>query len=103
MISGEINGKVSADLAIRSPSHYCNQGQSVQADALFLQGFRTLFPVNQRDQQLAVCRQERTRLLPHRYSGWSFCPGLLRPGQGSRCSIPNPPFTAEKRCSIPTT
>lgn len=48
MISGEINGKVSADLAIRSPSHYCNQGQSVQADALFLQGFRdTLFPVNQ--------------------------------------------------------
>ncbi|MCG8609688.1 MAG: CocE/NonD family hydrolase, partial [Pseudomonadales bacterium] len=47
LINGEMNPQVEADLAIRSPSHYCQQGKSVHADALFMQGFRdTLFPVN---------------------------------------------------------
>ncbi len=48
LVGGKMNPKVQSDLAVRSPSHYCEQGQAIQSDALFIQGFRdTLMPVNQ--------------------------------------------------------
>ncbi len=48
LISGKMNSQVAADLAIRSPSHYCQTGKAIQSDALFIQGLRdTLMTFNQ--------------------------------------------------------
>lgn len=48
LISGNMNPQVAADLAIRSPSHYCEAGKPIQSDALFIQGLRdTLMTFNQ--------------------------------------------------------
>ncbi|MFE8071885.1 alpha/beta fold hydrolase [Marinobacteraceae bacterium S3BR75-40.1] len=48
LFGGSMNSAVATDLARRSPATYCDAGQTVQADALFMQGFRdSLFAVNQ--------------------------------------------------------
>ena len=48
MFGGYLNDRVEQDMRIRSPSHYCAQGKTVQADAFFIQGFSdALFDVNQ--------------------------------------------------------
>ncbi|PHQ83665.1 MAG: X-Pro dipeptidyl-peptidase [Thalassobium sp.] len=48
LFNGYMNDKVDADMDRRSPMTYCAQGMSIQADALFIQGFKdTLFPLNQ--------------------------------------------------------
>ena len=48
MFDGYMNETVRQDMAVRSPSFYCDQGKTVQADALFIQGFSdALFDVSQ--------------------------------------------------------
>ena len=66
MFGGYLNETVRQDMAIRSPSFYCDQGKTVQADALFIQGFSdALFDVSQGydNWQCARRSQHDTRLL----------------------------------------
>ncbi|MGM0769633.1 MAG: alpha/beta hydrolase [Pseudomonadota bacterium] len=46
-LSGDIDSATTLDLSRRSPAEYCDAGQGIQADALFIQGLRdVLFPLN---------------------------------------------------------
>lgn len=48
LLNGKMNAEVIADLHASSPRTYCEQGQSIHANALFIQGIRdALFPLNQ--------------------------------------------------------
>jgi ABC-2 type transport system ATP-binding protein len=85
LTTGTLSDFVSHDLALRSPRAYCERGQSIRGDALFLQGFRdTLMPANEgyRNWQCALKGGRDARLigirdghiLPWPLQGWSGMP-----------------------------
>src|SRR5690606_13399961 len=46
LLGGTLSEPAAREFALRSPGTYCDQGQAIQADALFLQGFRdSLMPL----------------------------------------------------------
>ncbi|QCF25381.1 X-Pro dipeptidyl-peptidase [Hydrocarboniclastica marina] len=46
-LAGDIDSATTLDMSRRSPAEYCEKGEGIQADALFIQGLRdVLFPLN---------------------------------------------------------
>lgn len=84
-LSGTIDGPTRLDLSRRSPAQYCDRGQPIQADALFIQGLRdVLFPLNHglanwqcardagRDAYLVAIQDGH--VMPWPLQGWSGMP-----------------------------
>src|SRR5690606_34733959 len=66
LLGGTLSEPAAKEFALRSPSRYCNQGQAIQADALFLQGFRdSLMPLRAgyRNWQCALGHGRDARLI----------------------------------------
>ena len=85
LLGGSLNPKVARDLALRSPRTYCERGQSIHADALFIQGFRdALMPVNEAYKNLECARRggrdarliaiQDGHILPWPVQSWSGMP-----------------------------